>query len=132
MIALIQRVKTASVTVSNETVSTIGNGMLIFLGVAREDTEQDAEKTAEKIVNLRMFEDSTGKMNISIRETKGEILVVSQFTLVANLKGGRRPDFSLPWSRLARRSYTASLPKSYTPTAFLFQQAGTLPIWKYS
>jgi D-tyrosyl-tRNA(Tyr) deacylase len=93
MIALIQRVKTASVTVSNETVSTIGNGMLIFLGVAREDTEQDAEKTAEKIVNLRMFEDSTGKMNISIRETKGEILVVSQFTLVANLKGGRRPDF---------------------------------------
>ncbi len=93
MIALIQRVKTASVTVSNETVSSIGAGMLVFLGVAKHDAEQDARKTAEKIAVLRIFEDNAGKMNHSIQETGGEILVVSQFTLVANLKGGRRPDF---------------------------------------
>lgn len=93
MIALIQRVDKATVTVDSKIISKIGKGYLVFLGVAREDVMQDAEKLTEKISNLRIMADSKNKMNRSIMEEKGEILVVSQFTLSANLKGGRRPDF---------------------------------------
>lgn len=93
MIALIQRVKEASVSVGKNPVSSIGRGLLVFLGVAKTDTPKDASKLAEKIINFRIMEDQNGKMNRSVGETGGEILIVSQFTLCANVKGGRRPDF---------------------------------------
>ena len=93
MIALIQRVTKASVLIEKKVCSKIKNGYLIFLGVFKEDNEKDIHKLVDKIVNLRIMSDDQGKMNKSIIDTKGEILVVSQFTLCANLKGGRRPDF---------------------------------------
>ncbi len=93
MIALIQRVCSASVSINNNVYSSISNGYLILIGIIQEDTRNNVEKLVGKILNLRIMADNQGKMNRSIIEVKGEILVVSQFTLCANLKGGRRPDF---------------------------------------
>jgi len=93
MIALIQRVESAQVHILDKLYSEIKYGYLIFLGVAKSDSETDIEKLVDKIANLRIMPDNQGKMNKSIIENKGEILVVSQFTLNGNLKGGRRPDF---------------------------------------
>lgn len=93
MRALIQRVKRASVRVSGKKVSEIGQGFLIFLGVKDGDQERDTQNLAEKIANLRILADEKDKMNLSIHDTKGEILVVSQFTLHANTSYGRRPSF---------------------------------------
>lgn len=93
MKAVIQRVSRAGVTVDGELVSSIGNGLLILLGVADGDTTRDAEVLADKIANLRIFSDSDDKMNLSLLTVNGEALVVSQFTLCANCVKGRRPDF---------------------------------------
>ncbi len=93
MIAVIQRVTRASVTVDGATVSAIGGGLLILLGVAEGDSRRDAEVLADKIANLRIFSDSDDKMNLSLLTTGGAALVVSQFTLCANCVKGRRPDF---------------------------------------
>lgn len=93
MKALIQRVKKASVTIDDELYSSIGFGMLIFLGVEKEDEIENAQKLTEKLINLRIFEDEQGKMNQSILNVKGEILVVSQFTLAGDCKKGTRPSF---------------------------------------
>lgn len=93
MRAVIQRVKSSSVTVGNKVVGEIGNGLLVLLGVAKGDKTDDANYIADKIVNLRIFEDENHKMNRSIRDTDGEILVVSQFTLLGDCKKGRRPSF---------------------------------------
>ena len=93
MKAVIQRVRSASVTVEGERISEIGGGLLILLGVAEGDTERDAEVLADKIANLRIFSDSEGKMNLSLLTTGGAALIVSQFTLCANCSHGRRPDF---------------------------------------
>jgi D-tyrosyl-tRNA(Tyr) deacylase len=93
MRAVIQRVKESIVTVGNQTVAKIGNGLLVFLGIAKEDSLQDVDYLADKIVNLRIFEDENGKMNRSLRETEGEMLVVSQFTLLGDCRKGRRPSF---------------------------------------
>ena len=93
MKALIQRVRQASVTVEGSTVGQIGPGMLVLLGVAGGDTAAEAEILARKILNLRIFSDEAGKMNRSVTEIGGEILVVSQFTLLANCRHGNRPDF---------------------------------------
>lgn len=95
MRALIQRVTRAAVIVENRIVSRIGPGLLIFLGVSRDDTPADADFLAEKIPNLRVFDDKEGKMNISGLELGSEFLVISQFTLYADCKQGRRPAFDL-------------------------------------
>lgn len=93
MRAVVQRVTQASVTVQEETVGLIGKGLLVLLGVADDDDPQDADWMAAKIVNLRVFEDEAGKMNRSLLDDQGEILVVSQFTLYGDCRKGRRPSF---------------------------------------
>lgn len=93
MRAVIQRVKSASVKVDGELVSEIGSGLLIFLGIAHNDTDTELEYIANKVANLRIFEDADGKMNCSLLETGGSALVVSQFTLYGDCRKGRRPSF---------------------------------------
>lgn len=93
MRAVIQRVRKAQVDVGGETVGSIGVGLLILLGVGQNDTELQAEQLWNKIVKLRIFEDDEGKTNLSLRDIRGEVLVVSQFTLYANCKKGNRPSF---------------------------------------
>lgn len=93
MIALIQRVTQAAVFINKKQYSSINKGYIIFLGIFKEDAVLEIDKLVDKIVNLRIMSDENGKMNKSIIDTKDELLVVSQFTLCANLKDGRRPDF---------------------------------------
>lgn len=93
MKAVVQRVCAASVTVDEVEISRIGCGLAILLGVERGDTIKEVNYLAEKIANLRVFEDEAGKMNLSISDISGEALVVSQFTLMADCKKGRRPGF---------------------------------------
>ena len=93
MKALVQRVTKASVSVSGEVVGEIGQGLVVLVGVARGDAERDAIYLADKIVNLRIFADEASKFNLSALETGGEILIVSQFTLLADIRKGRRPNF---------------------------------------
>ena len=94
MIAVIQRVRKASVTIDNTLYSSIANGLLILLGVGSNDTENDVKWMVQKISNLRIFSDPEGKMNLSLKDINGEVLVVSQFTLFANTKKGNRPSFT--------------------------------------
>ncbi|MEA9392387.1 D-aminoacyl-tRNA deacylase [Acerihabitans sp. TG2] len=94
MIALIQRVLSASVTVNNDVVGAIGPGILILLGVERGDNVSTAEKLCDRVLGYRIFSDEQGKMNLNIRQAGGEVLVVSQFTLVADTNKGLRPSFS--------------------------------------
>lgn len=93
MIAVIQRVSGASVSVDGETVGKCGHGLCILLGVAEGDTREDADALARKILNLRIFEDENGKMNRSLVDVAGEMLVISNFTLLASYKKGNRPDY---------------------------------------
>lgn len=93
MISLIQRVSSGSVTINDKLYSKINAGYVILLGIFEKDNEKDADKLVEKIINLRIMSDSEDKMNKSILYTKGDILVVSQFTLCADLTFGRRPSF---------------------------------------
>jgi D-aminoacyl-tRNA deacylase len=93
MRAVVQRVSRASVTVEGRVTGEIGNGLMILLGVGREDTSAVAASTAEKVANLRIFEDDQGKMNRSLLDVKGSALVVSQFTLYGDARGQRRPSF---------------------------------------
>lgn len=94
MRAVIQRVTRASVQVEGETVGAISAGLLLLLGIARDDTAQDIEYLAEKIATLRICEDEAGRMNLSVVETGGSVLVVSQFTLYGDVRRGRRPSWS--------------------------------------
>lgn len=93
MKALLQRVTRASVSVGGEVVGRIGRGLVVFIGVATGDTEKDAQYLAQKAVSLRIFSDEEGRFNLSALDIKGELLVVSQFTLLADTRKGRRPSF---------------------------------------
>lgn len=93
MRAVLQRVSRAKVTVDGETTGEIGTGLLVLLGVGSEDVEADALHLVEKIVHLRIFDDEDGKMNLSVMDIAGEMLVVSQFTLYADTRKGRRPSY---------------------------------------
>ena len=93
MIAVIQRVEKAQVFIENMPYSSIEEGLLVLLGVGHDDNEEDLEWLSKKILNLRIFNDKQGKMNLSLFDLKGELLLVSQFTLLANVKRGNRPSF---------------------------------------
>ncbi len=93
MRAVVQRTAKSSVTVEGQTIAAIGCGLTVLLGVGPDDTDQDARYLAEKIVNLRIFSDNAGKMNLSLLDIKGELLVISQFTLYGDCRKGRRPSF---------------------------------------
>jgi D-tyrosyl-tRNA(Tyr) deacylase len=92
--AVIQRVSRAGVSVAGEPIGRIGHGLCVFLGIGKNDGESNADHLAEKIKNLRIFEDENGKMNRSVEEVREEILVVSQFTLYGDCRKGNRPSFS--------------------------------------
>jgi len=94
MRAVVQRVTKASVSVDNQIVGKISSGIVVLLGVGKDDTLEDAKYLAEKIVNLRIFDDGEGKMNLSLLDVKGEALVISQFTLYGDCRRGRRPSYS--------------------------------------
>ena len=94
MRAVLQRVTRARVVVEDETVGEIGSGLVALVGIAVDDTEQDVKYMAEKIAGLRVFEDSEGRMNLSVVETGGALLIVSQFTLYGDVRRGRRPSWS--------------------------------------
>ena len=94
MKALLQRVKQASVSIDDKRVASIGQGLVVLVGIANGDTEKDIAYLIQKIVNLRIFEDSDSKFNLSARDVNGELLIVSQFTLLADTRKGRRPSFT--------------------------------------
>ena len=105
MIAVLQRVRKASVSVEGAQVAEIGQGLVVLLGVAKDDADRDADFMADKIPHLRLFSDEAGKMNRSLQDIRGELLVVSQFTLLADTSRGRRPSFeaaALPEEARAR------------------------------
>ena len=105
MRALVQRVTRASVTVEGETIGAINDGFMILLGVGHEDAEAQADKLWSKISKMRIFEDENGKTNLSLADVHGEVLVVSQFTLMASYKKGNRPS----WFRAARHEISVPL-----------------------
>ena len=93
MKTVIQRVKSAKVEINHKEVARIKAGLLLLLGIGINDTLEDVDKLIEKVINLRIFEDGAGKMNLSLKDINGDIMVVPQFTLYANTEGGRRPSF---------------------------------------
>jgi D-tyrosyl-tRNA(Tyr) deacylase len=92
--AVVQRVTKGRVTVEGETVGEIGTGFVVLLGIGKDDTKADVQYLAEKVVNLRVFEDEEGKMNLSLRDVGGAMLAISQFTLFGDCRKGRRPSFT--------------------------------------
>ena len=119
MRAVVQRVTHASVTVDGEVLGKIGKGFMILLGAENEDTEEIADKLADKICRLRIFEDENGKTNLSLGDVQGELLVISQFTLYADCKKGNRPSFIPAGDPNGHRSYMFTL----------WSAAGSMCLW---
>lgn len=94
MRAVVQKVSSSKVTVDEEVVGQINQGLMVLLGVTHDDTSKDVDYMVDKIINLRIFEDAEGKMNLSLKDVNGEVLAVSQFTLYGDARRGRRPSFS--------------------------------------
>ena len=117
MRALVQRVARASVDVEGEEVGSIGNGLVVLLGIAKGDDEQDARYIADKITNLRIFSDEANRFNRSVLDIGAELFVISQFTLYGNTRKGRRPDFT-------DAAPPAEAEKLYLKTAELFRESG--------
>ena len=119
MRAVVQRVSSASVAADGQTVASIGKGFLVLLGVANGDSDREAQWLGDKIAGLRIFEDEAGKMNLSVQDIGGAILVVSQFTLLADCRKGRRPSFTdaAPPAEADRlyQVFVSALRKSNTP-----------------
>ena len=116
MRAVVQRVTRASVTVDDEIIGEIGSGLVVLLGIARDDTRLDAAYLADKISALRIFDDEAGKMNLSVKELKGALLIISQFTLYGDVRRGLRPSW-----------IDAAAPEVAEPLYdFFVRQAGTL------
>ena len=113
MRAVLQRVTSARVTVEGETVGEIGSGLVVLLGVAGDDTAQDIKYLIEKIAGLRLFDDADGRMNLSVRDVDGGLLIVSQFTLYGDVRRGRRPS----WSEAAPPEVAAPLYESFVREA---------------
>lgn len=106
MRAVVQRVSCAQVKVKEKLISRIGRGLMVLVGIGMDDTQEDVEYLAQKLSGLRVFEDSNGKMNLSLEEVKGQILLVSQFTLYGDCRKGRRPSFDqAAGAELAQRLY---------------------------
>ena len=115
MIAILQRVTSAQVYINEKIYNKINKGLLIFLGISQDDTKEDIKYLINKILELRIFNDINNKMNLSITNIKGDILVVSQFTLLANTKRGRRPSFTGSANpNLAKQLYDLFLDKIKT------------------
>lgn len=93
MRAVIQRVKSSKVEVDNEVIGEIGKGINLLIGISREDTKEDIDYIVRKVLGMRIFEDENGKMNLSLKDIDGELLVISQFTLYGDCRKGKRPDF---------------------------------------
>ena len=127
---LVQRVHRAKITAAGQVCGQIGTGMLVLLGVAQDDTEEDARGLAEKIAGLRIFEDAEGKMNLALADVGGTMLVVSQFTLLGDCRKGRRPSFAAAaGAELAERLYRSfSTPSS--PRGSTWPPAASASTWK--
>lgn len=123
MRVVIQRVKHSSVTINGEIKSAIGKGLMVLVGICDEDNQEDIDYLVKKIINLRVFDDSEGVMNLSIQDIKGEILLISQFTLMASTKKGNRPSYI----RAARPDISIPLYESLIQSleAALGQKIGT-------
>lgn len=119
MRAVVQRVKCASVSVDGQTVGSIDQGLVVLIGVGEGDTSNDAEYIASKVINLRIFDDQQGKMNLSVAEVAGSILAISQFTLHGDARKGRRPSYS-------SAAAPAAADELYRQTVDLLRQSGTL------
>ena len=119
MRGVLQRVKSASVVVGKQKISQIGTGILLLLGIADTDTEKDVAYIREKTLNMRIFPDGNGKLNLSLKEAGGSVLLVSQFTLYGDVRKGRRPSFS----RAAGSAYSKPL---YEAACRYFEQHGVL------
>jgi D-aminoacyl-tRNA deacylase len=110
MRTVIQRVRRAAVTVDGQITGSISKGLLVFLGVGKNDTQADIDFIADKVVNLRIFEDADGKMNRSVRDIEGGVLLISQFTLFGDCRKGRRPDFTAAGApELAKQLYEQTI-----------------------
>jgi D-tyrosyl-tRNA(Tyr) deacylase len=125
MRAVVHRVKEAKIEVDNRIVGSIGQGLLVYLGIGKDDSEKDVEFVADKLVNLRIFADQNEKMNLSVLDVQGAILLVSQFTLYGDCRKGRRPGFDLAGEpetaeRLYKRTIEALRQKDVTVETGVF------------